>query len=56
MERFDYNVKQKTELCKKWLVIERCSWCLFETLCHYQDMKQRIEDEQKNEDSKKDSE
>jgi hypothetical protein len=37
--------KEDNKLCKQWLVIEKCSGCLFETLCHYQEMKKRIDDE-----------
>ena len=37
--------KNENRLCKQWLVIEKCSGCLFETLCHYQEMKKRIKDE-----------
>lgn len=40
------NVVQK--LCKKNLVIERCSGCLFETLCRLENQKKVRESEEKN--------
>ena len=33
MENLNKREKSKTRICKKWLVMESCSSCLFETLC-----------------------
>lgn len=37
MENLNQNEKASSKLCKKWMVIERCAWCVFETLCTYED-------------------
>ena len=46
MEFLDIDKENNPILCKKWLVIERCSGCIFETLCWYQDrVKKEISDD-----------
>ena len=47
METQKENAEQK--LCKKNMVIESCSSCILEALCHYQEMKERLEEENKEE-------
>ena len=44
MENYESEKKEKSNICKKWLVIERCSTCLFETLCRLEDQKKRFEE------------
>ncbi len=44
MESYEATQETKSNLCKKWLVIERCSWCLFETLCRLEEQKKRFEE------------
>jgi hypothetical protein len=36
MEKLRHNEKTSSKLCKKWIVIEKCSWCIFEALCTYE--------------------
>jgi len=41
------NIKQRenlqTRICKKWLVMESCSSCLFETLCRLEENRKKIQ-------------
>lgn len=30
--------EEKKRVCEKWIEIESCRKCLFETLCHYEKM------------------
>ena len=48
METLSGKVEQK--LCKKNMAIESCSSCILEALCHYQEMKERLEEENKDEE------
>ena len=41
MEKLNTREKTKSKLCKKWLVIESCSGCLFETLCRLEQQNKR---------------
>jgi hypothetical protein len=45
MEILNVEDKKESKLCKKWLVIERCAGCVFETLCWYEDQKKKREEE-----------
>lgn len=37
MENLNHKERSASKLCKKWMVIEKCSWCVFETLCLYEE-------------------
>ena len=41
IEKPNHNEKTESKLCKKWLVIESCSGCLFETLCRLEQQNKR---------------
>ncbi|MBR6907553.1 hypothetical protein IKN40_03490 [bacterium] len=41
--------KAEQKLCKKNMVIESCSSCILEALCHYEEMKKRLEEENNEE-------
>lgn len=42
METKDEYEYKNLRICKKWLQIETsCRKCLFEVLCHYEDMKEK---------------
>lgn len=43
MEKTNLKEKPKTRICKKWLVMDSCSSCLFETLCRIEEQKKRQE-------------
>lgn len=47
MEKLKKREKPKSRICKRWLVMERCAWCVFETLHRYQDQKERLEIQEK---------
>ena len=46
MEKLNRREKTESKLCKKWLVIESCSGCLFETLCRMEENRKRIEQQE----------
>lgn len=37
METLHQKEKSQARICKKWLVIEKCSGCIFEALCGYEE-------------------
>ena len=47
MENQNYIEKPKTRICKKWLVMERCSACLFEALCRIEENRKRNQQQEK---------
>jgi len=47
MRNLNHLDKTPTRICKKWLVMESCSACLFETLCRIEENKKRIEQQEK---------
>ena len=47
-ERPTHNEKPETKICKKWLVMESCSKCIFENLCGFEERcKQIIQQQEK---------
>lgn len=42
------------KLCKKWLVIEKCSGCLFEALCTYEKNMERVKEQEEKENNTQD--
>ena len=45
MENLNHNEKAQTRICKKWLVIESCSECVFKVLCRYEDNNKKTQEE-----------
>jgi len=43
METKDEYEYKNLRICKHNLQIESCRKCLFEVLCHYEDMKEKLE-------------
>lgn len=48
MENIDKYERPSSKLCKKWMVIEKCAWCVFETLCSYEENVKKNENKAKN--------
>ena len=38
-----------SDLCKQWLPIERCDWCVLKTPCSYQEMIEKVKKEYEKE-------
>ena len=45
-EENEYEYKH-LRVCEKWLQIESCRKCLFEVLCHYEKMKENLQNNDK---------
>ena len=45
-EENEYEYKH-LRICEKWLQIESCRKCLFETLCHYEKMQENLQNNDK---------
>ena len=45
MEKLHRREKTQSKICKKWLVVEGCSSCLFETLCRLEEQKKKQQQE-----------
>jgi len=43
MEKINNKEQSKTRICKKWLVMESCSKCLFENLCGFEERCKQIQ-------------
>ena len=45
MESLKQIEQRHTRICKKWLVMESCSACLFETLCRMEKNRKEIQEQ-----------
>ena len=46
-ERINRKEKPETKICKKWLVMESCSKCVFDNLCGFEERCKQIQEQQK---------